>query len=133
MWRGKKIAKSSGRMEYAAFTTALQGALADLSKRKTLTYNDVLTTHKTLFDAVYPWAGEDRLKQAPDKAITKGDGGLKVRFADPPDIQRSIDYALCTPILILIVRDTRESGLVLRMRHRLCAAAFIGQSHIALR
>jgi cell filamentation protein len=82
------------RMEHSAFTTALDGAFVHLSKRKALTYTDVLTTHKMLFDAVYPWAGEDRLKHAPDKAITKGDGNQKVRFADPPDIQRSIDYAL---------------------------------------
>src|ERR1700756_2568339 len=81
-------------MEHSAFTTGLGGAWETLSKHKTLTYGDVLSTHKTLFDAVYPWAGEDRLKHAPDKAITKGDGNQKVRFADPPDIQRSIDYAL---------------------------------------
>ncbi len=68
------------RMEHSAFTTALDGAFADLTKRKTLTYEDVLATHKALFDAVYPWAGGDRLKHAPDLAISKGE----VRFADPP-------------------------------------------------
>jgi cell filamentation protein, protein adenylyltransferase len=74
------------RMEHSAFTTALDGAFADLARRKTLTYDDVLATHKGLFDAVYPWAGGDRLKHAPDLAISKGD----VRFADPPEIRRSV-------------------------------------------
>ena len=60
------------RMEHSAFTTALDGVLATLTKCETLTYDDVLKTHGALFDAVYPWAGEDRLKHAPDKAITKG-------------------------------------------------------------
>jgi cell filamentation protein len=78
------------RMEHSAFTTALDGAFADLAKRKTLTYDDVLATHKALFDAVYPWAGGDRLKHAPDLAISKGE----VRFADPPEIQRSVEWAL---------------------------------------
>ena len=41
------------RMEHSAFTTALDGALAGLAKRKALTYDDVLSTHKTLFGAVY--------------------------------------------------------------------------------
>jgi len=78
------------RMEHSAFTTALDGAFADLTKRKTLTYEDVLATHKALFDAVYPWAGGDRLKHAPDLAISKGE----VRFADPPEIRRSVEWAL---------------------------------------
>lgn len=82
------------QMEHSAFTTAIADVFADLEKRKTLTYEDVLNAHKALFEPVYPWAGEDRLKQAPDKAISKGDGDLEVRFADPPDIKRSIDWAL---------------------------------------
>jgi cell filamentation protein len=44
-----------------------------------------------LFEPVYPWAGEDRTVTAPDLAISKGKG---VRFANPPDIRRSIGYAL---------------------------------------
>jgi cell filamentation protein len=82
------------RMEHSAFTTALDQAFAGLAKRKDLTYRDVLSTHGTLFDAVYPWAGEDRLKHAPRQAISKGEGDAKVRFANPGEVQRSIEWAL---------------------------------------
>lgn len=82
------------RMEHSAFTTAIEDAFANLAKRKTLTYDDVLATHRTLFDAVYPWAGEDRLKHAPDLVISKGEGSDKIRFADPPEIRRSVEWAL---------------------------------------
>jgi cell filamentation protein len=43
-----------------------------------------------LFNAVYPWAGQDRLTTAPDLAISKG----PVLFAHPEHLQRAIDYAL---------------------------------------
>jgi cell filamentation protein len=82
------------RLEHSAFTTALDDVFVDLAKRKTLTYDDVLSTHQALFDAVYPWAGEDRLKHAPDLAISKGEGAEKVRFADPPEIRRCVEWAL---------------------------------------
>lgn len=55
-----------------------------------LTYDDVLSTHKVLFEAVYPWAGEDRIRNALDIAVSKG----TVLFARPDDIRRAIDYAL---------------------------------------
>ena len=54
----------------------------------------MLATHRILFDPVYPWAGDDRAKTAPGLAISKGAGDNRVRFADPGDIQRSVDYAL---------------------------------------
>jgi fido (protein-threonine AMPylation protein) len=32
----------------------------------------VLGIHKIVFEAVYPWVGQDRLQTAPDLAISKG-------------------------------------------------------------
>jgi cell filamentation protein len=82
------------QMEHSAFTTALDDVFSDLAKKQTLTYEHVLQAHGALFDAVYPWAGEDRAKHAPHLAITKGENDLKVRFADPPDIQLATNHAL---------------------------------------
>nr|WP_283812765.1 Fic family protein [Bradyrhizobium tropiciagri] len=55
-----------------------------------MTYADVLATHETLFEAMYPWAGQDRLQTAPNIAV--GRGG--VLFAHPKSIQGAIEYAL---------------------------------------
>lgn len=45
------------RAENASFTTGLNEAFASLAKAKTLSYDEVLTTHGILFGAIYPWAG----------------------------------------------------------------------------
>jgi cell filamentation protein len=82
------------KMEHASFTTGLDAAFEALSKRNSLAYDDVLSSHKILFDAVYPWAGEDRLSTAPTLVISKGIGENRVRFADPQDIERAVAYAL---------------------------------------
>jgi cell filamentation protein len=50
----------------------------------------LLETHRILFNAVYPWAGQDRLKTAPDLAISKG----RTLFAHPEHIQRAAEFAL---------------------------------------
>jgi cell filamentation protein len=78
------------RLEHASFTTGIDAALERLAKIKHLSYPDVLETHKILFEAVYPWAGQDRLKTAPDLAISKG----SILFARPQDIQRAVEFAL---------------------------------------
>jgi cell filamentation protein len=78
------------RLEHAAFTTGIDAALERLSTIKRLSYPDVLETHRILFDAVYPWTGQDRRITAPDLAISKG----PVLFAHPDHVQRAIDYAL---------------------------------------
>ncbi len=70
--------------------TGLDEAFAQLTKRKHLEYSDVLSTHRILFDAVYPWAGQDRKQVAPDIAVSKGD----VLFSHPDDIRNAIDVAL---------------------------------------
>ena len=78
------------RLEHASFMTGIDAALERLAKVKLLSYTDVLETHRILFDAVYPWAGQDRRTTAPDLAISKG----PVLFARPEHIQRAADYAL---------------------------------------
>ncbi|MFZ2065537.1 MAG: Fic family protein [Xanthobacteraceae bacterium] len=78
------------RLEHASFMTGIDAALERLAKVKRLSYPDVLQTHRTLFEAIYPWAGQDRQTTAPDLAISKG----PVLFARPDHIQRAVDYAL---------------------------------------
>jgi cell filamentation protein len=78
------------RLEHASFMTGIDAALQRLAKVKRLSYADVLETHRILFEAVYPWAGQDRRTIAPDLAISKG----PVLFAHPDHIQRAVDYAL---------------------------------------
>jgi cell filamentation protein len=78
------------QLEHSSFTTGLDVAFANLVARERLSYQDVLSTHKTLFEAVYPWAGEDRLTNASGIGVSKG----AVLFARPVHIRRAIDYAL---------------------------------------
>ncbi|MEI9804439.1 MAG: Fic family protein [Pseudolabrys sp.] len=78
------------RLEHASFATGLDEAFAQLAKTKSLHYDHVLGTHRVLFDAIYPWAGQDRTQTAPDIAVSKG----VVLFAHPNDIRPAIDYAL---------------------------------------
>lgn len=53
-----KDSKIVRQMEHSSFTTGLDAAFAKLSARKQLSYVDVLSTHRILFEAVYPWAGK---------------------------------------------------------------------------
>jgi cell filamentation protein len=78
------------RLEHYSFTTGIDDAFQQLAGIKNLSYEDVLGTHKILFEAVYPWAGQDRLQTAPGLAISRG----TVLFARPEAIRRAVDYAL---------------------------------------
>jgi cell filamentation protein len=78
------------RLVHASFMTGIDTALERLAKVKRLSYGEVLDTHKVLFEAVYPWAGQDRLQNASDLAVSKGD----ILFAYPKDIRRAVDFAL---------------------------------------
>ena len=78
------------RIEHTSFVTGLEQAFRQLNEVKQLSYENVLATHRTLFEAVYPWAGEDRLTVLPDHAVVKGE----VQFAHPKDIRAAVDYAL---------------------------------------
>jgi cell filamentation protein len=78
------------RLEHASFTTGLDVAFAQLAKAKSLAYADVLVTHKILFEAVYPWAGQDRAVTSPDIAVSR----RGVLFAHPKFIQNAVQHAL---------------------------------------
>ena len=78
------------RLEHTSFLTGIDGALARLAKVPRLCYTDLLETHRILFEAVYPWAGQDRLTNAPELAISRA----TVLFARPQDIRRAVEYAL---------------------------------------
>lgn len=79
-------------LEHYSFKAALPQAMGALAEKPRLAYSDILGTHKILFGAIYPWAGQDRKATAPDIAITKG--GHHTLFAHPEDAQRATDYAL---------------------------------------
>jgi cell filamentation protein, protein adenylyltransferase len=87
---GEKDLQIVRRLEHTSFLTGIDAAFRRLSIVQHLSYEDVLETHKILFEAVYPWAGQDRLQIAPELAVGKG----PVLFARPADIRRAIDYAL---------------------------------------
>jgi cell filamentation protein len=78
------------RLQHNSFLTGLQPALDQLLATNILEYANVLASHKTLFEAVFPWAGEDRLTNAANVAVSKG----PVLFAHPNDIHRAVDHAL---------------------------------------
>jgi cell filamentation protein len=87
---GEKDPEIVRRLEHTSFMTGIDSAFDRLTTIKRISYQDVLDTHKILFEAVYPWAGQDRLQTAPDLAVSKG----PVLFAYPKDIRRAVDYAL---------------------------------------
>jgi cell filamentation protein len=87
---GEKDLEIVRRLEHTSFITGIDAAFRQLASVKRLSYNEVLDTHKILFEAVYPWAGQDRLQTAPDLAVSRG----PVLFARPADMRRAVDYAL---------------------------------------
>jgi cell filamentation protein len=78
------------RLEHNSFVTGIDEAFKNLARIDRLTYRDVLDTHKTLFEAVYSWAGQDRTRTAPDIAVSKGG----VLFAHPNDARAAVEYGL---------------------------------------
>jgi len=78
------------RLEHASFMTGIDAALEHLTKKKQLSYSDVLETHRILFEAVYPWSGRDCLTTAPELAVSRG----STLFARPEEIQLAANYAL---------------------------------------
>jgi cell filamentation protein len=78
------------RLEHASFMTGIDAALDRLARTEVISYADLCETHRILFEAVYPWAGQDRFTTAPSLAIGKG----RILFARPDDIQRAAGYGL---------------------------------------
>jgi cell filamentation protein len=79
-------------LEYASFQRNIDRAMSALAAIEFIEYKHVLDIHKTLFGAVYPWAGQDRSVTAPGINITKA--GHNAMFAQSQYIRRVTDYAL---------------------------------------
>ncbi|WP_225189451.1 hypothetical protein [Bradyrhizobium sp. IC3195] len=67
------------RLLHNSFLTGIDAALDHLKAQPSLSYADVLQTHKTFFEGVFPWAGEDRHTNASHIFVKKG----SVIFAHP--------------------------------------------------
>jgi cell filamentation protein len=80
------------RLEHRSFSANVLTALQNLQGVRQMRYEDVLDTHRTLFGAVYPWAGQDRAQLAPDLAV--GKAGRYDIFAHPGDVRRAVEYGL---------------------------------------
>lgn len=80
------------QLEHAAFRGNVGKALAMLEGRAEVEYDDIKSVHRILFSSVYPWAGEDRLKNAPDLEITKA--GLKGLFGYASEAAIAANHAL---------------------------------------
>ena len=78
-------------LENIAFTVNIDEAVKQLAVRD-LNYEAFKLTHRVLFSDLYPWAGEDRAKIAPDIAITRA--GYKTIFCHPASVKLASDYAL---------------------------------------
>ncbi len=87
---GEKDLESVKRLEHRSFLAKLDQAFNNLRQIDCLAYRDVLDTHKMLFEAVYPWAGQDRGQTTPEIAVSKG----TVLFAHPHDAKIAVDHAL---------------------------------------
>lgn len=87
---GEKDPAIIKRLEHSAFMTGVSEAFKALSTVQKISYQEVLLTHKRLFGNVYPWAGEDRVKTAPDIAVSKG----RLLFAHPKEAQAAVEHAL---------------------------------------
>ncbi len=93
--RNIAVEKDAGiikRLEHQAYQEAVPDALEYLVDKASLTYADILETHRILFGAVYPWAGQDRHLLAPQIAI--GKAGRYDFFTHPNDIVKAAEFAL---------------------------------------
>jgi cell filamentation protein len=91
-FQGLKDPAEVKELEHRHFRKNIDEAIEHLRQLNPITYQDVLDTHKILFGAVYPWAGQDRLTTAPHVGISRG--GRDDLFAHPEDMQATADYAL---------------------------------------
>ena len=76
--------------EHELFRANLPDVVRHLAALTDITYTDFCQVHKTLFQGLYPWAGQDRSLTAPDSAVHKGE----TLFAHPADVRRAVEHAL---------------------------------------
>jgi cell filamentation protein len=67
-------------------------AIQTLRGCEELSYGDILSVHRQLFQRLYPWAGRDRTVTSPDLDISKA--GIHDMFARPEHIRMATDHAL---------------------------------------
>lgn len=89
---GEKDPEAVKHLEHRAFAAHVLGALEYLKTQASLRYDHLLETHRILFGAMYPWAGQDRAALALELAI--GKGGAFDLFAHPGDVRRAAEYGL---------------------------------------
>jgi cell filamentation protein len=87
---GEKDPDIIKHLEHSSFVAGISGAFKHLASIRSLSYRDVLHTHKILFGDVYPWAGQDRRETAPNIAVSKG----RVLFAHPNDAEAAVTHGL---------------------------------------
>jgi cell filamentation protein len=81
-----------GHLETMAFEDHVHEAEEFLRGQPSVQYPQITETHRILFESVSPWAGQDRLENAPHLAI--GRGGYKTLFSHPAAIRQAVDHAL---------------------------------------
>lgn len=77
-------------MEHEMFRAGLDAALALISRRRQISYQDFLQIHSILFGEFYPWAGQDRRTTTPRLAVSKAE----VMFADPRHCHLAVEQGL---------------------------------------
>lgn len=97
-------------LEHLSYTIGLAQAQKYLAAATSLGYSELLGVHRIVFDALYPWAGRDRMETSPSLSISKGSSRV-VRFAEPSDIARAVAYALKGTVIRGAVR--KNPGAIL--------------------
>lgn len=89
-------AESIKILEHLCFSICLERATTFLSFSRSLGYPELLGVHRIIFQALYPWAGIDRMGTSATLSISKGSPGTPgwVCFAEPSDIASTVAYAL---------------------------------------
>jgi cell filamentation protein len=81
-----------GHLETASFEQDVLSAVRYLRRVPVLKYEHVTETHRQLFIALYPWAGQDRSVTAPKIAIAKA--GYSTLFSHPAACRLAAEHAL---------------------------------------
>lgn len=87
---GEKNLQKVKRLESRSFLAQLPRVSEKLKSFGDITYKQLLDTHKQLFGAIYPWAGQDRSVTSPNRQIWKG----SIEFAHTMDLKRASEHAL---------------------------------------
>lgn len=83
-------------LEHLSFSICFERAVTRLATSRSLGYPELLGAHRIIFEALYPWAGIDRMGTSASLSISKGALGTpgRVCFAEPGDVANTVAYAL---------------------------------------